>query len=293
MAIRTMTFGEASALYMSKRDTPLMREVFASFRGFGAGKKHIWTYIDKHYVPLHSKALLFQFRDVHMETADVKGMSEVARVVWERTLEAMDTPRESVVAGQPSKTLRQVFVERFVDHSPSSDPREVSSYLEAYIASQQRGILFERIAYERLREAFGADAVEWADHDDEDEDVDLYLFGLPVSVKGASGFTEKTFDKCRHKGKWENGVQLKKEKPVLYISDQIQFVVPDPSAGVKFSKPYGKRKWDTASSRSPRLYVDENIGELREFLNRNDAALRRRYEKWLASHGKTAYGKAA
>lgn len=155
----------------------------------------------------------------HMDSREIGGE------LWKRLLVSL-TGEKKLRSGAefPNvKTLWRLFFVSFceryeLDASDAQVMKDVRGRYMAYMATQLNGVVAEFRTYEALVSRLGAERVRWADASEEKTEVDLYVDGLPVSVKNYGAFSTHHFNDYR--------LTQGRDRPVLYVNEQLRTAVP-------------------------------------------------------------------
>lgn len=216
---------EVRDFYVANAGSALMcavRDVFFdSYEGgvkVAGGLRH---YFYREYW-VSGEAVFFWVRDWQDATAGLTCNGEVVASLYE-WIDASLVRRIRARAGgvsTPTRLFLRIFEGRYGGRFSRED---VLRFFVCFVAWEFRGAFFERVAYGNLRKVFGGDSVRWASKVEEKNDVDVWVCGVPVSVKCGDAFSERTF---REYGRKVAGYSL---KPVLYVNEKLEWVVRDGS----------------------------------------------------------------
>jgi len=163
----------------------------------------------------------------HMAGAENRHMDsrEIGGELWKRLLVSL-TGEKKLRSGAEFPNVKNLwrlffvsFCERYeLDASDEDVMKNVRGRYMAYMAAQLNGVVAEFRTYENLVARLGEERVRWADASEEKTEVDLYVDGLPVSVKNYGAFSTHHFNDYR--------LKQGRDRPVLYVNEQLRTAVP-------------------------------------------------------------------
>lgn len=167
---------------------------------------------------LPSGFIYFSFKGAFASLDVSSSGGEVRDFLWERMWQELVARRvRRSGRGKPVCWLGE-FPKRCVEFAglSSSDVERVRVFYCGYLAYLVWGVVSEFVVFRKLSELAPDDLpVVWGSDEDEHRDVDLYVGGVPVSVKCFDAWSPSTVYRYRDAGKIA---------PKLYVNERLWFM---------------------------------------------------------------------